>query len=647
MGAARLENGGCSHADAERWGVYQSSSPRNHLRRTLLLSRLFIQQPISFLQCQSGCVRDVKRATFAWHVEDIDLFSINYIYFGAPKFWYAVPQARAGALKDTMRGYFPKDTSQCPQFLRHKSFLASPTLLAQSAVRPNHLVQHAGEFVITYPAATTPALTSASTAQNPSTLLLDSWLDEGRKAAVCKCVDYSVRIDVDQLLEDRRIEALEKTDPAAAACARAVRDGLEDVDAELELASATASASAPDPQQHKPTKPHPTPEAAVKRSPCKRKPTAPFEIEPDAKRARTVSASSSSHSRAQPKPITINLAARPLAPASYASSSSSFHAHPQPHAHAHAPAQKLTLKLGPPPASLPSGASSPLAEETFPCCLCVDPSPTGLARVHDLPPMWRELAPAARLHFPQQRPTGVWMAHEGCAMVLPETWVDEIDGERVVFGVDGIVHGRNAPPARARGSRHMTRSSSARRASAPKAFHVTCAQNGTRTGTGIAYTVVRDVEKEVILLEPTPGTDPNASLQTDEPNLRVLKVIRKTEIEALCARHNAVIVAECRASKAEGLRADILALAPLSRIKVRVSAGVFTKFCPSCLGSSYRFCTGFSITPIPVQSTPAPGPTPPASNLTIASAPNPVPALSPVSMQPSSAMQVDVPPVAA
>ncbi|KAH8099683.1 hypothetical protein DFH11DRAFT_1676540, partial [Phellopilus nigrolimitatus] len=38
--------------------------------------------------------------------------------------------------------FFPRDVAKCRQFLRHKSFLASTTLLARSSCKPNKLVQH-------------------------------------------------------------------------------------------------------------------------------------------------------------------------------------------------------------------------------------------------------------------------------------------------------------------------------------------------------------------------------------------------------------------------------------------------------------------------------------------------------------------------
>ena len=72
-----------------------------------------------------------------------------------------------------------------------------------------------------------------------------------------------------------------------------------------------------------------------------------------------------------------------------------------------------------------------------------------LLRVHD-PPLWQQEGEAGGS---MQANNAVWMAHEVCADVIPETWVDEIevgdpreDGsrakERVVFGVDAIVKDR-------------------------------------------------------------------------------------------------------------------------------------------------------------------------------------------------------------
>lgn len=92
-------------------------------------------------------------STFCWHNEDNYLYSINYNHFGAPKLWYGVPGTvqHAEGLERVFKSYLSLKMRDVPDLLHHITTMFSPRLLEAENVPVYKLVQHPGEYVVTFP----------------------------------------------------------------------------------------------------------------------------------------------------------------------------------------------------------------------------------------------------------------------------------------------------------------------------------------------------------------------------------------------------------------------------------------------------------------------------------------------------------------
>ncbi|KAK1754739.1 DNA damage-responsive transcriptional repressor RPH1 [Echria macrotheca] len=150
------------------------------------------------------------KATFAWHLEDVDLYSINYLHFGAPKQWYSISQADARRFEAAMKNIFPTDAKACDQFLRHKSFLISPAHLKQQYnITVNKCVSYPGEFVVTYPYGYHSGYNLGYNCAEAVNFALDSWLPMGKIAKKCQCAQAQDSVWVDVYEIERKLRGEE------------------------------------------------------------------------------------------------------------------------------------------------------------------------------------------------------------------------------------------------------------------------------------------------------------------------------------------------------------------------------------------------------------------------------------------------------
>lgn len=137
------------------------------------------------------------KATFSWHVEDMDLYSVNFLHYGAPKTWYCVPPQYAYKLETVAAKLFPEMSSACKNMMRHKCCMISPKLLAQHGVRVHKMQQEERNMIVVFPHAYHSGFNHGFNIAESTNFALRRWVEYGKRFRSCTCGDKDDKVAVD------------------------------------------------------------------------------------------------------------------------------------------------------------------------------------------------------------------------------------------------------------------------------------------------------------------------------------------------------------------------------------------------------------------------------------------------------------------
>ncbi|CAM6122699.1 unnamed protein product [Calypogeia fissa] len=121
-------------------------------------------------------------SSFCWHVEDHHFYSLNYLHWGAPKVWYGVAGRAAHNMEAVMKKHLPELFDEQPDLLHKLVTQLSPSILKEEGLPVYRLVQHAGEFVITFPRAYHSGFNCGFNCAEAVNLAPVDWLPHGQSA---------------------------------------------------------------------------------------------------------------------------------------------------------------------------------------------------------------------------------------------------------------------------------------------------------------------------------------------------------------------------------------------------------------------------------------------------------------------------------
>ncbi|XXG62399.1 hypothetical protein AAC387_Pa05g0763 [Persea americana] len=197
FGAVSMKGGEAAATVAETaWNMRRASRAKGSLLRFMKEEIAGVTSPMVYVA--------MMFSWFAWHVEDHDLHSLNYLHLGPGKTWYGVPRDAAFAFEEVVRVHgYGGEVNPVVTFatLGEKTTVMSPEVLIGAGIPCCRLVQNAGEFVVTFPRAYHSGFSHGFNCGEAANIATPEWLKVAKEAAIRRAsINYPPMVSHFQLL---------------------------------------------------------------------------------------------------------------------------------------------------------------------------------------------------------------------------------------------------------------------------------------------------------------------------------------------------------------------------------------------------------------------------------------------------------------
>lgn len=90
-------------------------------------------------------------STFCWHVEDLNLYSVNYLIEGKPKIWYSISSKDKEVFENYVKSKYYTHFIKDKKFIYGLKIHIDPKELIQYGIQVYRTIQYPGEMIVTVP----------------------------------------------------------------------------------------------------------------------------------------------------------------------------------------------------------------------------------------------------------------------------------------------------------------------------------------------------------------------------------------------------------------------------------------------------------------------------------------------------------------